>query len=327
MKLRTKRSIYVLLIVALTVLLIPSASFAATKKLATPKITSVKSVDSAYMKLTWNKVKGASEYNIYRAIKKNGEYDFIKRINKTSYTDKKMYSNHHTYYYKIKAISDKKSVKNSNFSKIAKGVVKHNGSINIPNTYFEAGGENAFWIPTYVKNYSKAYYGGLDIDYDGPGLAQCSWYSKRDILSCKTKEWTPNGYDINLTVGLREHPKQKEKIKIHVLGYNDIEDYILMEAPDFGQVIGMKSVASDVTLHTITFKYHIYEDIDNVHAYSAMRSYHSLLKLNGFKITHQRDGGYDTVFTKGDQYVNVILRYVGDAYAEVTINGSTVYPF
>ncbi len=63
-------------------------------------------------RLKWNKVKGVSEYKIYRSNKKNGTYKFIKTVKakKSSYTDYNKKGS--KYYYRIRA------VKNVNGSKI-----------------------------------------------------------------------------------------------------------------------------------------------------------------------------------------------------------------
>ena len=54
-------------------------------------------------KLTWKSVKNAEQYEVYRALKKNGTYKKIATVKGTTYTHKKAYY-HETYYYKVRAI-------------------------------------------------------------------------------------------------------------------------------------------------------------------------------------------------------------------------------
>lgn len=88
-----------------------------------PKVTTSK--HTAVLK--WKKVGNATGYKIYRADKKNGEYQLIKTIkgaNKLNYTDKKV-KKRRTYYYKIVPY---KSAKNSTiygkFSSVKKIKIK-----------------------------------------------------------------------------------------------------------------------------------------------------------------------------------------------------------
>ncbi len=67
------------------------------------KLKAVKSKKTGN-KLSWNKIKGASGYQIYRASSKKGTYKLIKTVNKKklSYTDKAKKGK--KYYYKIRAV-------------------------------------------------------------------------------------------------------------------------------------------------------------------------------------------------------------------------------
>lgn len=75
---------------------------------------------SKAVKLSWNKVIGASGYKIYRSTSKSGTYKLVKTISSgstTSYTNTKL-SSKKTYYYKIVATNSKTSKCNSSSSTI-----------------------------------------------------------------------------------------------------------------------------------------------------------------------------------------------------------------
>ncbi len=59
------------------------------------------------IKLSWNKVKGATGYQVYRAAKRNGKYKKVKTTTKASWTNKKLKTGK-TYYYKIRAYRKQK---------------------------------------------------------------------------------------------------------------------------------------------------------------------------------------------------------------------------
>lgn len=94
---------------------------AAIKK-ATPKITSVKSINSNSLKVSWKKVSGVSGYAVYRATTPKGKYSKIKTVKGTSLKDTGLKLGK-TYYYKIRAY---KTLNNSSYysnaSKAVKGV-------------------------------------------------------------------------------------------------------------------------------------------------------------------------------------------------------------
>jgi hypothetical protein len=102
-----KRSLLRTLLFALCCMLLflfPQTASAAAKP-ATPKISSV-TVTFSSVKLTWKKAKNAKKYEIYRSSSKNGTYQKIATVSKTTYTNSKLQSNH-TYYYKIRAVNGK----------------------------------------------------------------------------------------------------------------------------------------------------------------------------------------------------------------------------
>lgn len=66
-------------------------------------ITSAKNSAKKTVKLTWNKVSGASGYEVYRSTSKNGAYKLVKTVTSgSSYKDTKL-SKGKTYYYKVRA--------------------------------------------------------------------------------------------------------------------------------------------------------------------------------------------------------------------------------
>ena len=90
------------------------------KQLAAPTGLKAKNVaKSGKIIVTWKAVKGADEYVVYRAKSKNGAYRKMFTTTGTKYTDTSAKAGT-TYYYKVKAVSDSKTVENSTFSKIVK---------------------------------------------------------------------------------------------------------------------------------------------------------------------------------------------------------------
>ena len=79
-----------------------TSSIVSTKPtLSTPSIKSLSSGRTS-VKLTWNKVSGASGYAVYRSTSKNGNYTRVGFTTKTTMTNTKLKSKK-TYYYKIRA--------------------------------------------------------------------------------------------------------------------------------------------------------------------------------------------------------------------------------
>lgn len=75
------------------------------KRLVAPKLTAV-SNNTKGIKFTWDSVKGAKEYYVYRKTSKNGSWTRLGSTQSTSYTDKNVKSGT-TYYYTAKAVSGK----------------------------------------------------------------------------------------------------------------------------------------------------------------------------------------------------------------------------
>ena len=70
-------------------------------KLSAPKVSASNSVSSGKVKLTWNKIDGAAEYQIYRATSKNGTYKKMKTVTGTSYTNTVAEAGKLYYYYVV----------------------------------------------------------------------------------------------------------------------------------------------------------------------------------------------------------------------------------
>lgn len=122
-----KKSIYVLTLISflsITLATMPaSVSMAKSKTLSfsqKAKVQSVKAVSKTHnrIELKWQKMKGATGYQVYRATSKKGKYKKIATTKKTSLTNTKL-KPEKKYYYKIRAYKkSNKSYKYSRFSSI-----------------------------------------------------------------------------------------------------------------------------------------------------------------------------------------------------------------
>lgn len=83
---------------------------------AKPDITAEPKASSGKPVISWGKITGAKNYEVYRATSENGEYTRVKTTTGVSYTDTKA-SLGKTYYYKVRAIASKSSA-NSVYSDI-----------------------------------------------------------------------------------------------------------------------------------------------------------------------------------------------------------------
>lgn len=72
------------------------------KKLSTPTKVATKKLSSKKVKVSWNKVEGATKYTIYRATSKNGTYKKVGKTTTNVYKDTSVKKGK-TYYYKIVA--------------------------------------------------------------------------------------------------------------------------------------------------------------------------------------------------------------------------------
>lgn len=84
---------------------------------AAPVVTVGNNAKTGKITLKWEKVSGAKEYVVYRATSKTGSYTKMFTTTGTSYTNTSAKAGY-TYYYKVKAISSKKSAADSAFSKV-----------------------------------------------------------------------------------------------------------------------------------------------------------------------------------------------------------------
>lgn len=95
-----------------------------TKALGTPKISSVLPVSAKVMEIEWNKIKGASGYEIARSTKADGSYKVIATIESgstTNYQDSTVKAEK-MYYYKVRAInSGDGATGESAYSKVVSG--------------------------------------------------------------------------------------------------------------------------------------------------------------------------------------------------------------
>lgn len=90
------------------------------KQLAAPTGLKTKNVvKTGKIIVTWKSVKGADEYVVYRAKSKNGAYRKMFITTGTKYTNTYAKAGT-TYYYKVKAVSDSKTIENSGFSSVVK---------------------------------------------------------------------------------------------------------------------------------------------------------------------------------------------------------------
>jgi fibronectin type 3 domain-containing protein len=104
-------SLFLAVVLAFTIVT-PTVVSAASKKVSKPKISSVSTLSSTSLKVSWKKVSGADGYVIYQK-KSDGKYEKIKTITSgktTSYT-KKSLSSATKYTYKIKAYDKQGSKK------------------------------------------------------------------------------------------------------------------------------------------------------------------------------------------------------------------------
>lgn len=134
------------------------SSLPAPAKPAKTTITTAKSVGNTTIRISWNKVKNASGYVIYRSTKKDSGYQKIADVsggNTTSYDNKKVQSGK-TYYYKVRVratANDQSSYSSYSGVKSAKTItstsirsVKSIGNTKLAITWKEKSGANGYYI-------------------------------------------------------------------------------------------------------------------------------------------------------------------------------------
>ena len=85
-----------------------------SQTLESPKVSSSNVASSGKIKLTWKKVEGAKEYQVYRATSKNGTYKKMKTVTGTSYTNSTAVAGKLYYYYVVAVTKDGKTSDKSN---------------------------------------------------------------------------------------------------------------------------------------------------------------------------------------------------------------------
>ena len=138
---------------------------------AAPTVKGGNEASTGYVKLSWNKVYGASKYEIWRATSKNGTYTKLYTTSYTSYRNTSSKAGR-TYYYKVKAIAERTSYANSAFSSIVSRTcdcARPNVKISLSNgdprlTWSAVSGADKYIIyratsknGTYTKMYTTSY--------------------------------------------------------------------------------------------------------------------------------------------------------------------------
>ena len=142
-----------------------AAGLAQTKKLSV-------TVEENQVKLKWNKVTGAKQYQIYRATSENGTYTRVKTTSSRSWTDT---GRKGEYWYKVRAVNGRKtgafSKKDHTFRVYAKIVDYWDGVFDVKVTnpsskkdiYFIPGDNcaGAVLVDLYSDDDGETYYGSL----------------------------------------------------------------------------------------------------------------------------------------------------------------------
>lgn len=131
--------------------IIPKENIAYAQACNAPSIT-VKEAGYEGLKISWDKIPGASKYYVYRSASKSGTYKKIASTSKASYTDKKIDQNK-TYYYKVKAASGNAA---SEYSKYKSGKISTAVKLkNIPKYKGEAYTAVNNNVPKFSKHMMK----------------------------------------------------------------------------------------------------------------------------------------------------------------------------
>lgn len=223
-------------------------TYAATKKLATPKITSITNWGSEMLDLEFSTVKNASSYELYRATKKNGTYKRIATLpnNYPYYLDKNVKEGK-TYYYKVKAIGRGK-YKNSNFSAVKSkkfnfvGVIKCNDEITI---YAQ--------FPYYLRLSTTPYTDSRSLvatsedivtTVEGTGLScsiESDLHNKYLVLEYNSSIATNKDIVYYVTMKYKKHQNISKKIKVTVKNPKTVVCYDKYPSvPDFEALTGIR---------------------------------------------------------------------------------------
>ena len=126
--------------------------FAQPEVVETPKIKVSNVTSSGKLKIKWEKVSNAKEYQVYRATSKDGSYKKLTTTTKTSYTDKTAKVGK-KYYYKVRTSSET-GVKSSYSAVISKLCKLGQPEVEVTNTA-SSGKVKLTWEK--VENASKYY--------------------------------------------------------------------------------------------------------------------------------------------------------------------------
>ncbi|MFW5799526.1 MAG: Kelch repeat-containing protein [Spirochaetota bacterium] len=144
----------------------------------TPSEIRIKSSNSEYITIEWNKSENAQSYNIYRSVNKEADYINIGKTEDTSYKDTDIILDK-KYYYKIKALNESGE---SEFSKLAEVHIPI-----IPEIWIKYNEKDKI-KPSPRRNHSTAYLGDGKLllfgGRDKNGIKKDTW-----IYDIKTHKW------------------------------------------------------------------------------------------------------------------------------------------
>lgn len=172
------------------------------------------------LKLSWSDVKGADEYKIYRAKKKNGKYKKIGTVTAETLTfsDKDFKGARKKYYYKIKAVSGKGKNKRYIYSDAIKktvykrkskvhgityidGILIANKTYKLPKNYNPGTNKKAY--KAFKKMQSDAYKDGINL-YIASGFRSYS-YQKQLYNNYKAVDGKKKADTYSARAGHSEH--------------------------------------------------------------------------------------------------------------------------
>ena len=117
---------------------------------------------AGHVKITWNKVLGATGYEVYRSLNRDGEYKYCTTVKGTAYTDKKIYKGE-AFYYKVCAVNSENESMKSEMSECALYCIKpavpviktknNNGDITV--SWKKVSGAQKYYIYVYYYNTGK----------------------------------------------------------------------------------------------------------------------------------------------------------------------------
>ena len=154
---------------------------------ATPTISSVKKASYDSLKISWEKVSGASGYRVYRSTSADGEYKRIKTLkggSKLSYTDDGLTCGK-TYYYKVRSYRTKNLKKVFSWASEGKA-----GRTTPAKTNFNE--ETMSWYSSAELSWDKSK-GATGYEIYRSTSAKSGFKKVKTIKSAKTTKWTNTG--------------------------------------------------------------------------------------------------------------------------------------